>query len=936
MKRATEELSSLSKNAKRSRPTRLEKDMAEAGDPNAFDDPDDPKQIGPWILGKTVGRGSTGRVKAAKHKLTGLDAAVKIIPFRYPLSKEEFTKAEKHNASMEREIALMKIMDHPNIIRLYDVWEGRGRIYLILEWVEGGELFDLIVEKDHFRTREVVAYFKQIICGLAYCHKFSIAHRDLKPENILVHGSLNQHVKIADWGMASFQSPFDQYLDTSCGSPHYVSPEVIVGRSYDGTMADVWSAGVVLYVMLARRLPFEDQDFKKLLAKVCAGKYEMPENLRPEAVDLLQRMLVVDVKQRITISEILKHPYLRHETPDIYCLSPPSLSDLQVPLRAVNEIDYESMCDLRVIYGKHIPEIALQYQLLQPGPSYAKAFYFLLMRFLERQLEISGRNGDVRDPNTGLEPYRPSKRTSCAHLPQYWVDYSAWPHSTRAPHFYADYDRYDGRYPSPLQARRPIPSLYSPNLSLGWAPYVLPFEQQSPQLPVGPLPTPIPRTIPLSPRRPHRRDTAPVAFTPIAGPSNSSPKNHSPNPSRPKPKRRGTAPGLGILQRSPPLECVALPNLTVTQLQVPSSTIPSDNTPSAPATSQIHLPSHMQRLPFKPVRKDSRVGHSEPSSPTHRTLNREDLLTPLTPIEYAERPISEDSKLHVLSEEEKTSVQNEGEAPFVVVSVQPQVASSPVRQRTRSDVGKRISTMLKATKTEQGNGLLQRTITKQDEVPGDDIQGRSLTRKNKLANLDLRKVSPTSSRGPSSDGSTSASGTTTPLLTPVVQEFRGWFSNMFHSAKKTPYTFCSSWDCERTKTEAFELLCALGVYVFHEHTGVLKCTQRDRYDHDGGVMIKFTRFRVEFYLYRVDPSTPFALTSGAQSFVSTVNFIHEKGSYSAFRTISERIKSQWRLEPLTQTAPPIVPNVFPVQPPPRVTESVSGFVLIDHAHGHSV
>lgn len=151
---------------------------------------------------------------------------------------------------------------------------------------------------------EALAYFKQIIHGLSYCHAFSIAHRDLKPENILIHGSKNELVKIADWGMAAFQSPYAQ-LETSCGSPHYASPEIIRGERYEGVKADIWSVGVVLYALIAGRLPFDDKHVPHLLSKVKSGKFEIPSYVYPEAADLIQRMLVVDVPKRITVCLVL-------------------------------------------------------------------------------------------------------------------------------------------------------------------------------------------------------------------------------------------------------------------------------------------------------------------------------------------------------------------------------------------------------------------------------------------------------------------------------------------------------------------------------------------------------------------------------------------------------------------------------------------------------
>lgn len=172
--------------------------------------------------------------------------------------------------------------------------------YLILEWIEGGELFDLIVERGCLPHAEALAYFKQLIYGLTYCHAFSIAHRDLKPENILIHGSNSHYVKIADWGMAAFQTSYAQ-LETSCGSPHYASPEVIRGEPYDGEKADVWSAAVVLYALLAGRLPFDDPDVPRLLGKVRSGRFEIPSRVHADAADLIRKMLVVDVDERLSV-----------------------------------------------------------------------------------------------------------------------------------------------------------------------------------------------------------------------------------------------------------------------------------------------------------------------------------------------------------------------------------------------------------------------------------------------------------------------------------------------------------------------------------------------------------------------------------------------------------------------------------------------------------
>jgi serine/threonine protein kinase len=285
--------------------TRWQKELEAAGGLGAFEHPDDPKFIGPWIIGECVGKGASGRVKIAKHKRTGQLAAVKILPLqplvnsRASLATQQ-AKSHKQRLGIDREITMMKLMDHPNIMRIYDVYEGGKELYLVLEYVEGGELFDFLVNRGRLHPLEALAYFKQLVYGLNYAHTFSIIHRDLKPENILIHSLNPPLIKIADWGMAAFAPPALQ-LETSCGSPHYASPEIVNGEKYEGNATDIWSCGVILYALLTGRLPFDDKNVRTLLEKVKAGKYDMPPYIDPQARDLLSRMLIVDVAKRMTV-----------------------------------------------------------------------------------------------------------------------------------------------------------------------------------------------------------------------------------------------------------------------------------------------------------------------------------------------------------------------------------------------------------------------------------------------------------------------------------------------------------------------------------------------------------------------------------------------------------------------------------------------------------
>eukprot|EP01112_Ceratiomyxa_fruticulosa_P005304 TRINITY_DN1591_c0_g1_i1.p1 TRINITY_DN1591_c0_g1~~TRINITY_DN1591_c0_g1_i1.p1 ORF type:complete len:757 (+),score=155.94 TRINITY_DN1591_c0_g1_i1:1797-4067(+) len=262
--------------------------------------------VGPFILGKTLGTGATGKVKLGFHKETGFKVAVKIIAKEMLISRPSMRK------KVEREIVVMKVVDHPNVLRLYDVYETSRYLFLVLEYVEGGELFDYLVNKGTLEPPEALHFFQQLIRGLDHCHAHIICHRDLKPENLLLDADKN--IKIADFGMAALMRK-GTLLGTSCGSPHYASPEVVMGLKYAGTLADIWSCGVILYALLTGKLPFDDDNIRKLLAKVKAGVFSMPQFLPKDAQDLITRMLTVDPSKRITMAEIKTHPWFNSDRP---------------------------------------------------------------------------------------------------------------------------------------------------------------------------------------------------------------------------------------------------------------------------------------------------------------------------------------------------------------------------------------------------------------------------------------------------------------------------------------------------------------------------------------------------------------------------------------------------------------------------------------------
>jgi len=300
-----------------------------------------PVQIGQFILGKNLGIGAFGKVsernsrersklpllssltallqvKVATHAVTGHKVAVKIL-----------NKAKIKQLGMEekvqREINILHLCTHPHIIRLYEVLDTPTDIFLVIEYVSGGELFDYIVSKGRLSADEARNFFHQIIAGVEYCHFQKIVHRDLKPENLMLDA--NHNIKIVDFGLSNLMRDGD-FLRTSCGSPNYAAPEVISGHLYAGPEVDVWSCGVILYALLCGSLPFDDESIPQLFKKIKSGMYSLPTHLSQLAKNLIPRMLEVDPMKRITIAEIRLHPWFQHKLPP-YLRHPPEFLERQ-------------------------------------------------------------------------------------------------------------------------------------------------------------------------------------------------------------------------------------------------------------------------------------------------------------------------------------------------------------------------------------------------------------------------------------------------------------------------------------------------------------------------------------------------------------------------------------------------------------------------------
>jgi carbon catabolite-derepressing protein kinase len=182
---------------------------------------------------------------------------------------------------------------------------------MVLEFA-GGELFDYIVQNGRMKEPDARRFFQQMLCAVEYCHRHKIVHRDLKPENLLLDDNLN--VKIADFGLSNIMTD-GNFLKTSCGSPNYAAPEVIGGKLYAGPEVDVWSCGVILYVLLVGRLPFDDEHIPSLFAKIARGSYSIPQWIPVAAANLIKKMLVVNPVQRATIEDIRQDPWFLVDLP---------------------------------------------------------------------------------------------------------------------------------------------------------------------------------------------------------------------------------------------------------------------------------------------------------------------------------------------------------------------------------------------------------------------------------------------------------------------------------------------------------------------------------------------------------------------------------------------------------------------------------------------
>ncbi|KAL4291845.1 hypothetical protein GQ457_14G009160 [Hibiscus cannabinus] len=259
--------------------------------------------LGRFEVGKLLGHGSFAKVYLARNVKSGDSVAIKVI------DKEKILKSGLI-AHIKREISILRRVRHPNIVQLFEVMATKAKIYFVMEYVRGGELFNKVAKG---RLKEDVArkYFQQLISAVHFCHSRGVYHRDLKPENLLLDE--NGDLKVSDFGLSAVSDQIrqDGLFHTFCGTPAYVAPEVLARKGYDAAKVDIWSCGVILFVLMAGYLPFQDQNIMAMYKKIYKGEFRCPRWFSPELVRLLTKLLDTNPETRITIPEIMEQRWFK-------------------------------------------------------------------------------------------------------------------------------------------------------------------------------------------------------------------------------------------------------------------------------------------------------------------------------------------------------------------------------------------------------------------------------------------------------------------------------------------------------------------------------------------------------------------------------------------------------------------------------------------------
>ncbi|EEF35051.1 CBL-interacting serine/threonine-protein kinase 5 [Ricinus communis] len=259
--------------------------------------------FGKYEMGRLLGQGTFAKVYKGKNMATQESVAIKVV-------HKDQVKKQGLMEQLKREISAMNLVKHPNVVELKEVMATKLKVYFVMEYVRGGELFAK-VKKGKLKEDLARKYFQQLISAVDYCHSRGVSHRDLKPENLLLDE--NGDLKVSDFGLSALPEQHwnDGLLHTQCGTPAYVAPEVLRKKGYDGGKADIWSCGVILFVLLAGYLPFQNENLMKMYMKIFKAEYAIPPWISPDAKRLISKLLVVDPEKRISIPDTMKNPWFR-------------------------------------------------------------------------------------------------------------------------------------------------------------------------------------------------------------------------------------------------------------------------------------------------------------------------------------------------------------------------------------------------------------------------------------------------------------------------------------------------------------------------------------------------------------------------------------------------------------------------------------------------
>ncbi|XP_039876628.1 SNF-related serine/threonine-protein kinase-like [Simochromis diagramma] len=354
----------------------------------------DGKIAGLYDLDKTLGRGHFAVVKLARHVFTGEKVAVKVI--------DKMKLDPVARGHLFQEVRCMKMVQHPNVVRLYEVIDTATKLYLILELGDGGDMYDCIMKHEGGLSEEVAkCYFAQIVHAISYCHRLHVVHRDLKPENVVFFEKQGV-VKLTDFGFSNRFQP-GKKLNTSCGSLAYSAPEILLGDEYDAPAVDIWSLGVILFMLVCGQPPFQEANDSETLTMIMDCKYTVPSHISHACRDLIGHMLQRDPKKRATLEQIESHQWLQG-------VDPSPATKLSTPLvshRSLSEEEHGSIIQ-RMVLGGIADRDAITEALESNQYNHITATYFLLAERMLRERQEKEQHSQTRSPSPSKAQFRQS------------------------------------------------------------------------------------------------------------------------------------------------------------------------------------------------------------------------------------------------------------------------------------------------------------------------------------------------------------------------------------------------------------------------------------------------------------------------------------------------------------------------------------------------